>query len=62
MKKRKYIILVDYDGVTEITMKMCECEHSDKAILCKEAFELLYKDNPCYSVRIKTVEYYIKGY
>ena len=52
---KKYIILVDYNGLFDTTMKYAECPTYDKAILVKAALDEYYKDNPCYSVRIKTI-------
>ena len=52
---RKYIILIDYNGVIDTTMKYAECSHYDKAVIVKAALEKYYEENPCYSVRIKTI-------
>lgn len=52
---KKYIILVDYNGLFDTTMKIAECFYYDKAIILKAALEKYYEDNPCYSVRIKAV-------
>ena len=53
--KRKYLILVDYNGLFDSTMKYAECASYDKAVIVKSALEKYYEDNPCYSVRILSV-------
>ena len=56
LKNKKYLILVDYNGLFDSTMKYAECISYDKAVIVKTALEEYYKENPCYSVRIKPVE------
>ncbi len=56
MIKTKYIIWVDYNGVIDMTSKYAECPSYDKAVIIKKALEEYYKENPCYSIRIKKIQ------